>query len=879
VSQQFRENRPNAASALNPFTASETSIRQLIANGKTKAAVESAKELHKAHGTPASEGLLIDAYAARIQALNEQNLKLEAKSLFDLVRSRFPAAQARLEALTSPRAGLADLLAPLTDPNLPPERRAAFEQRLQQEVWDLAGLAACPALPVDHPLRQAAVALMKAFVAATATPSSEDELALPEISRRSPLAPWKLLVRAIGHFYRNEDGRVRECLDAIPPESVPARLIPSIRAMLGEQPGAPLPPMAARLVSLTTEDSLTLRNALEKLDHALESDTDAHQVLQAVKAAVRECSLHAPDRLERLKQHISVRCAMADMDQGKVAAAIGGGPRHDAYFCRLFARGMELTHDPEDLTMACGLWEEFRQQAAAEGWFSLNGAEAATLYLHMASVLRRVPEDLIEQLHESILSKVRKRGEEPPYFLFPKTLYERACTLDPHFEAFSQWMDWAKGQKDGEADQVAKAWHAIRPTDIEPILYLMHDASNRNAFPTALQYLAKAERIDGVHPAVRRARLQLLSGSTIKYIQQKKPHLAEERLAEIAALPQSQQGDRPAFLAALHYLASKVRLDMRTAAAHRAEIERLLGSRVAASLLIFGVATTAKRGPFETLERPEKLDKAERAALPAAMARVVALAADMNAMKLDIPWNYITETAKQLPRNSQSLDTNQLQNLAQAGVCSTHSKLAYAATAAGLERGGVTDARFLLLRAKLLPEGHGDRRAVCAAAAAELARQQRDMQLVEEAVELTRGNFGTQAVTLTLEQAAEVLRKEKKAKSLPKYPGQGPSYRNLLPKNLCPCPTCRAQRGEPVNPYDEFDDEFDDGEDFDKMEDELDELFEEFPIPPGVPPEFARLLFEETKKAAMRGESLDDLQARLFRSMAGGRKGKKGRRR
>jgi hypothetical protein len=167
---------------------------------------------------------------------------------------------------------------------------------------------------------------------------------------------------------------------------------------------------------------------------------------------------------------------------------------------------------------------------------------------------------------------------------------------------------------------------------------------------------------------------------------------------------------------------------------------------------------------------------------------------------------------------------------------------------------------------------------VCAAAAAELARQQRDMQLVEEAVELTRGRFGPRALTLTLEQAAEVLRKEKAAKRLPKYPGQGPNYRNVLPRNLCPCPTCRAQRGEPVNPYD-FEDEFEDGEDFDEFEDEMEEMFEEFPLPPGVPPDVARMLFEETKKAAKRGESLDDLQARLFGYLMGGQKGKKGRRR
>ena len=862
----------------NPFNASETSIRQLIANGKTKPALESAKEVHKMHGTRASEELLIDAYTARIQALNEQNLKLEAKSLLDLVRSRFPSAQARIEALTSPARGLEILVAPLADPDLPAERRAAIEQRLEREGGDLAELAGCAALPADHPLRQAAAALLKAFVAVTTGPVGEDELALPEVSRRSPLAPWKLLVRAIGHFYRKEDSRARECLDAIPAGSAPARLIPSLRAMLGDPLSAPLAPAAARLVSLTTGDSLPLRHALEKLDHALESDADDKQVLQAAKAAVRECGLHAPYRLERLTQHISVRCAMADIDQDRVIATIGG-LRQEAYFYRLFARGMELTHDPEDLTMACGLWEEFRQQAVKEGWFSFNGAEAATLYLHIASILGRLPDGLLDELHQSIRAKKRQAGELP-YFLFPQMLYERACTLDPHFEAFAQWMEWAKGQKGGEAAQVAETWHAIRPDDIDPILYLMGDASDRNLFPTALKYLARAERIDGVHPAVRRARLQLLAGSAVKYIQQKKPHLAEERLAEMAGLPQSQQGDRPAFLAALRYLASTLRGDVQTTAAHRAETERLLGTKVGAALLIFGVATAAKRGAFESLEPPGKLDKSERAALPAAVARVVALAADMNAMKLQIPWSYIAETARQLPRNSQSLDTSQLQYLAQAGVCSTHAELGYAATAAGLERGGPTGARFLLLRAKLLPEGHEDRRAVCAAAAAELGRQQRDMQLLEEAVELTRGRFGPQALTLTLEQAAEVLRKEKAAKRLPKYPGQGPSYRNLLPR-MCPCPTCRAQRGELVeDPYDEFeDDEFEDGFDVEGLDElEFEDMVDEFPLPPGVPAEFARVLFEETKKGALRGESLDDLQARLFGFLMGGGKGRKGRR-
>ena len=93
------------------------------------------------------------------------------------------------------------------------------------------------------------------------------------------------------------------------------------------------------------------------------------------------------------------------------------------------------------------------------------------------------------------------------FLAYSRMLYERACTLDPHTAAFSQWMEWARGQSSGEAQQVAKTWHAILPGDVDPILYLMHDAAGRNAFPTALKFLARAEQIDSVHPAVRRARL------------------------------------------------------------------------------------------------------------------------------------------------------------------------------------------------------------------------------------------------------------------------------------------------------------------------------------------------------------------------------------
>src|SRR5439155_1569919 len=94
--QKFKHSKPHfhspAAPALNgqaDSKAAEASVRQLIANGKSKVALDGAKGIHKAQGTAASEALLVDAYAARIRSLLGQGLAVEAKALIDLVRDAF----------------------------------------------------------------------------------------------------------------------------------------------------------------------------------------------------------------------------------------------------------------------------------------------------------------------------------------------------------------------------------------------------------------------------------------------------------------------------------------------------------------------------------------------------------------------------------------------------------------------------------------------------------------------------------------------------------------------------------------------------------------------------------------------------------------------
>jgi hypothetical protein len=113
-------------------------VHRLLAKGKTKAAVELAKEIHKRCRRPESETLLVDAYAARIRSLEQAGLRKEAKELFELARKRYPGSAARLVhagVLVSASEGNLDgLLGPLADPGLPLETRRPIE-KLYVYAW------------------------------------------------------------------------------------------------------------------------------------------------------------------------------------------------------------------------------------------------------------------------------------------------------------------------------------------------------------------------------------------------------------------------------------------------------------------------------------------------------------------------------------------------------------------------------------------------------------------------------------------------------------------------------------------------------------------------------------------------------------------------
>jgi hypothetical protein len=103
-------------------------VRNLIAKGETREAVEHAKRLHKDSPTSASESLLVEAYSARIGTLEERGLPVEAQALRDLVSQRFSRSVSAPESapVVPPKtdSALEELLRPLNEPELLPERAA-----------------------------------------------------------------------------------------------------------------------------------------------------------------------------------------------------------------------------------------------------------------------------------------------------------------------------------------------------------------------------------------------------------------------------------------------------------------------------------------------------------------------------------------------------------------------------------------------------------------------------------------------------------------------------------------------------------------------------------------------------------------------------------
>jgi tetratricopeptide (TPR) repeat protein len=805
-------------------------VGRYIAENDTKGAVKKAKALHSQLGTAESEALLVDVYIARVQAMESAGLRTEAASLREVIAGRYACAAEKLrERHTAPGAA-GDVLAmagELARPDLPAARRAEIEEAIRRDVTELPRLARCEAIESDHPLAQAAGALCRAFEAVVTGPVDAEQIALREVSHRSALADWKLLIRALDCFYRHDDDACRRLLETMRPDSAAARLVPALRAMLDGRADGRLGPQAAALVAAVEGGDRELHQALAELEPALAAK-DLRRLKERIQQAVKQCRKVRPELLGRLKQLISVRTFIRRRPVHLVIEAMGGLAVHDSAFWALLARAVELTGDEPT---ACLVWEEFRRHAVHEGRFAPDGAENSALYLHMLDLLRKVPpEDLWRDqvefeddfrgflgMYEHQPSAVRALAPSPRkkpdlYCVYPEQLFERLCRNVADAGIYARWLEHARsdGQTSPTSEEVAERWHRAIPSDSRPLLFLMEQAESRRAFTKAMKYLRQAEALDALSPAVKRARLRLGVANALRHLQAGKWHLAAKDLAALCELPQSREGDRPAILAGLEWVGARQAGDAAAAAARQADLTGLFGDEAAAAVLLTCVGRAACHREILV---PEGAVRPTGPALLGAVGRSCAACQDVG-VPVTIPPDWQRALVEALKAAEGTRDLAQLRALAQGALgCVGQREIAFAATGAALRVDGPHRARFLLLRARCLLR-HDCRRRECLEVAAELARRQRDTGLLAEVMDEIGAWFAFDRagdITVADEVVERVLTREAQAamQTEARPSANGPSSGPRRHKRSAGRP------GQPAL----FEDLFDEGEDDDDLPD------------------------------------------------------------
>ena len=730
-----RDNRAAHHRAAPPVTSPQESrarVESLIASGKTREALDLAKQWFKETRSAEAEALVIAAYEARIGAMLAQGLYADATALAALVGDRFPAHRQRIVPLVTQSKAIAagdirTLVAELAA--AAPPRRQEIEAILTRELRDPRLLAEADALAADHPLRRGARAVCDLFVAVTSGPLPEGALAaLDQIPRHSPLAPWKLLIRALDAYYRRADGAAIANLDAIPPRAAPARLVPVLRHLIGE-PGAldQRSPAVGALIKAVSGGRPMLRPHLLRLVRALDGK-DPGSAVATVERILPLLELE-PAPVKRIFTATVLRhWHRLNLNPKPLIEALRRD-RRDLDWQRETQRLIALTLERSGAwDEALIFWDGYFTAMTRAGTLPATGRAASRVLLHMAELVPADREEVLDTFDvdsEQELDALIRAGELPEC-VDRGRLLARAREADPDPRVFRALVAHWESRDPRRAETEAEAWRQAHPRDLDPLLHLVRASERRGAHRKALELLDEAEAINRVHPEVRQSRFRLLLASAERRIREGRFALALADLDRLDKEPAATSGDTWAYLGAVRSVATRRNGNGPGAVRLHEELASRLGNPTTLALILSSVAESFG------LESPAAPDPASPAETVQALARSCDLFRALD-RPLAVPPGLLARVERDLGGASPA----DLHSLCVGGLYMGRPALTYAASGEGLATDGPLLHRFLLARGRALSAAASrrdrDRAGRCLRAARELAGRARDMDAVREA--------------------------------------------------------------------------------------------------------------------------------------------------
>ena len=627
-----------------------------------------------------------------------------------------------------------------------------------------------------------------------------------------------------------------------------AHLKAPIDALLSGRLPADPPPAVSLLVERTGGGVENLRGMLAAADAALRDLKPMQKrgpALALGRDAIKAARKHSPKMATALEEQLVARLIALGVSEKDAVSQLGAGKSNSANLLRLRALAYENGSEP-DAVSAVMDWADYHRAAVGGKLFPETGPVSSVLFLHMANLLSRADPEMVRGLPNRINMDPAAR-----WMFDRRALYQRAAETDPCPLVYRQWLAWEQDDGAGRgkfAETAAQAWHRALPKDLEPLLYLADVLEERNALQKSLGYVAKAEAIDGLNADVRRARSRLIFRSACRSLKNAKPALVEKQIAALEGSAFASQGDMPGLALSLRHCLEVLQGNSAQARNAYHTLNLLIG-KAAVPALIWNVVL-ASQVPVDCQEVLSAVPANERLEASARICRL----GDRLGVPFQIPPKWYNDITAALRKNPSAIESAGLLALGEAAVRRESLNLAYAISTAGLAAGGLSESRFLLIRARALPPFQSERRNQCLAAVVTLARRQRDNALVSAAIEARRGGdryyddelTSSSDFSVTDEHLAELLAGERSAPEYPKYdtPGTGgPTYVSKF-KRLCMCPGCRADRREDgLFDNDPFDAEEDDEDDFGFVSEE--DAFDEPDfggMPPALPRELARAL-------------------------------------
>ncbi len=229
---------------------------------------------------------------------------------------------------------------------------------------------------------------------------------------------------------------------------------------------------------------------------------------------------------------------------------------------------------------------------------------------------------------------------------------------------------------------------------------------------------------------------------------------------------------------------------------------------MAAALLLLTTARECDFTSAETNELLKWLTAYKEKDLIGAVVRACQIGTDVD-MAIQLPVKWGTLLTKWFKGSDCDLDSAGLLVMVQAALVADWPEVAYYCSGYGLQKGGPRQARFMFLRGKSLPYSVETRQRDCFAAAMELAKRVRDMDLVAEIADANRRTlspfggfnpFGPDPLDVgDLGMDDETLKKvmdfEQRTQKYPKG-SKWPFFGGREPSAPCQCPACRRCRGE-----------------------------------------------------------------------------------